>query len=398
MIVNTGRAQRTEPRARIIRGSSCWWFLGPGGTARLSERHLTAERVLRPAAESSLRAAGLLSAPAPRNYSLTVLTSTACNLGCGYCFQNTAQDLTGNGRPRRISPTRLTTATIARVMSFAAERMARAGLDGLALMLFGGEPLLNLPACRELLSRAADHGMASASMTSNGTLLTPAIAEQLYRLGLRDVQVTFDGDAATHDIIRVRRGGGGTFDAIVDNIAKASDAAPLRWLLRVNVSHYNWAGIDTLVSRLADRIEPAQCTVYFTRVGDLGIGYNNSLRHSADLAASFFRWQRSALEYGFRVPRPGADLPCQACSHRNGRYGAVVSADGTLSSCWDTAGKQAWQVGTVESGYLPPAETQGRWISCEDSYQYDDGAEAVSTFRDTVDSALLDYLDATGRL
>ncbi len=383
---------------RILRGEKNWWFLGPGGVARLRAGHLTAGGELRPAAERRLRESGLLSVRPPRAYSLTVLTSTDCNLGCAYCFQNTGQDPTGGSRPPRIAHSRLTPETITSILGFADRQMAAAGLDKLTLLLFGGEPLLNPRGCLELLARASDHGLSYAWMISNATLLTPSLARQLADLGLRSVQVTFDGDRGDHDQIRVRRSRGGTFDAIVRNIDRASEASTLRWTLRVNVSHHNYLGTDALIDRLAATLDPARCTIYFARVGDVGVGYANDLLHTGELSARFSGWQRRALDLGFKVSRPGADLPCPTCGSGDGRYGAVVNADGTLSSCWETAGQPGWEVGSVTGGYQPGTQGGERWITCGDLYQYGDDQRALASFRDAVDAALLDYLDETGRL
>src|SRR5262249_49868063 len=149
----------TAPRERVIRGANNWWFLGPGGIARLTARHLTADGALTASAEDHLRKTGLYAVKAPRVYQLTVLTSTDCNLGCGYCFQNVAQDTTGGNRPPRIAHSRLTSSTITDILEFASRQMAAAGLEKLHVQLFGGEPLLNTNGCRELLARAADYGL-----------------------------------------------------------------------------------------------------------------------------------------------------------------------------------------------------------------------------------------------
>lgn len=277
--------------------------------------------------------------------------------------------------------------------------MAAAGLDKLKILLFGGEPLLNPRGCLELLERAAGIAPTSAWMISNATLLTPSLARRLADLGLTSVQVTFDGDRADHDRIRVGRAdGGATFDKIVGNIAKASEDTPLQWTLRVNVSQETFHGVDALVDRLAAALDPARCTLYFARIGDVGVGYANSLLHTGELSAAFTRWQRRALDLGFTVGRPGVRKTCVTCGHTDGRYGAVVSADGTLASCWETAGKPDWEVGTVTDGYLPGAETRDRWIACQDLYRFDEDARTLARFRDSVDTALLDYLQETGRL
>jgi len=383
---------------RIVRGKKNLWFLGPGGLARLRAGHVTADGALTEAAETYLRERGLFSAREPDWYSLTVLTSTDCNLGCGYCFQNIGQDLSGGNRPPRIAHARLTSETISGILEFTKTQMAAVGREKLDVLLFGGEPLLNPRGCKELLARAADYGLTSASMISNGTLLTPSLAQELTDLGLRLVQVTFDGDRAQHDVIRVRRSGGGTFEDIIENMVAVSQATSLKWQLRVNVSHHNYQGIDALLERLAERLDPSRCSMHFAWVGDMGVGYVNDLRHETTLAERFFGWRRHALEAGFALKRPTALAPCQTCSFTNGRYGAVVNADGTLSSCWETAGKPGWQVGTITTGYLPAEQTTDRWITCEDSCHYADDDQTIRAFNDEIDAALLDYLDETGRL
>lgn len=393
----------TAQHERIFRGTQGWWFVGPGGTARLSPRHVTEDRALRPDAERQLRAKGLFRSSDYRGYSLTVLTSTDCNLGCGYCFQNTGQDSRGGSRPPRIDHARLTTDTVTRILAFTERQMKQAGLDRLLLMLFGGEPLLNPRGCKELLRRAADHGLAYAGMTSNATLLTPLLAKELYALGLRSVQVTFDGDRADHDLIRVARTGGPTFDAIVHNMARVCETTPLAWVVRINVSHLNVGNIGALIERLAEKLDPGKlgpgrCTLSLERIGDVGIGYRNELSTTDGLAAAFAGWLRRAVDLGFTVQPPRPHTPCQACSFRDGRYGAVVNADGTLSSCWQTAGKPEWTVGTVDEGYLPADQTGDRWISCDANYLELSGPDTVARFDDQVDAALLDYLSATGRL
>ncbi|MGE5812986.1 MAG: radical SAM protein, partial [Acidobacteriota bacterium] len=98
----------------------------------------------------------------------------------------------------------------------------------LALMFFGGEPLLNLPVMYYLAERA--HTIArsrelpvSISIVTNGLLLTKEIVERLLPLGLTSVKVTLDGDRDTHNRMRPLRGGQGTFDKIVRNVAQVAD-------------------------------------------------------------------------------------------------------------------------------------------------------------------------------
>jgi uncharacterized protein len=397
-VPNTLSAHGPAVTPRLIRAGSGWWFLGGGGRARVRPAQVTADGMLVESAERYLRDAGLYDTAPYTAYSLTVLTSTDCNLGCGYCFQNTGQDPNGGDRPPRIEHARLTPERIGTVLDFTRARMAESGLEQLFVTLFGGEPLLNPRGCRELLERAADLNLTWATMTSNGTLLTPLIARDLNRAGLKHVQITFDGDRPQHDDIRVKRSGGGTFDVITSNMAKAMDSTDLRWTLRVNVSHLNWQGMDSLVERLAERLDPSRCTLYFARIGDIGVGYANRLTHEAELAGEFVRWYSRALDLGFAIRQPGAKLPCPTCSFTDGKYGAVVNADGVLSSCWETAGHPGWEVGTITDGYLPAQVTAERWTTCYDRYRHDEDASVRDAFEDRVDAAVLDRLYATGQL
>ena len=381
-----GHHEKTAPE-RVLRGRGGWWFLGAGGIARLSLEHVLRDGTVLPESERRLRELGLYTRRLPAAYALTVLTSTGCNLGCEYCFQNTGRDPDGGTRPPRIAQARLASDTITAILQFTDRQMAMAGLDKLHLTLFGGEPLLNPRGCLELLDRAGGHGMTSASMISNLTLLTPPLAERLSDRGLTSVQITFDGDRGDHDQIRVRRSGDGTFDAIVRNVRLASEITPLRWLLRVNVQAGNHLGIDALIDRLASALDPSRCTLYLAPVAVMGSGYPETGASAAD----YIRWHRRAIKAGFSVPRPRAAAPCQTCGDQGGRYGAVVSADGTLSSCWETAGRPDWKVGTARDGYLPGGIADDRWVTC---LGHGLAARHLAAFsdQDIIDAALLDQL------
>jgi uncharacterized protein len=212
--------------------------------------------------------------------------------------------------------------------------------------------------------------MAGASMATNGVRLTPRLAEQLSAAGLKTAQITFDGSRADHDQIRVKRSGAGTFDTIVNNMGRAAEVTDLTWHIRVNVSHHNFDRLGDLFGELEHRIDPSRCVVNFAWVGDAGFGYDNGLE---------------------RVDR------VSLCSTPGGRHGAVVNADGTLYSCWQSAGKAGYEVGTIDDGYLDESSVADRWVTCGYEYEQPD-PELAAAFQDRVDGQLLDYLYETGRI
>lgn len=382
---------------RLVRSEHGWWFIGNQTWTLLKPGAVRPDGTVREDLDAFLHASGAYRPRVPVSFSLTVLTTTTCNLGCGYCFQNTSLAPAGSHRPPRIERQRLGAATTDRIIRFTSERMMEVGLEKLTLILFGGEPLLNPRGCLELLDRARAIGLQSATMTTNGVLLTPRLAMDLEAAGLNHAQVTFDGSREDHDRIRVKKSGGATFDTIVRNLARATEVTDLRWGLRVNVSHHNFARIGKLFGQLDGQVDPGRCTVTFAWVGDAGFGYDNALGYVEDVSERFVTWTIEALEAGFQVERPSMRTTCHVCSVPGGKYGAVVNADGTLYSCWQSAGKRGFEVGTIDDGYLDVSRVADRWVTC--GYEYEStGPTAASEFQDRVDGRVLDHLYAAGRL
>ena len=382
---------------RLLRGEYGWWYLAERKLLLLAPAAVDDEGLLRPEVDAQLRAAGV-NDPGPRPpYSLTVLTTTACNLGCAYCFQNTEPDPTGGPRPPRIATSALQRETARRILDFVATRMAEAELKELDVHLFGGEPLLNPDGCRDMLELAAGYAMTSAQMTTNGTLLTRPLAEQLAGLGLGSVQITFDGNRADHDLSRVRRSGGGTFDDILANVAEAAEATTIQWNFRINVSQRNRDGLAEMVDQIAATVDATRCYIGFALVHDVGVGFTSTLGPEASLVDDVVGWFQRAIGLGFKVRRPRPVQPCRTCTYRDGQLGVVANADGILYSCWETAGKPGWEVGTTTGGYLPDADVAGRWVSCGHDARNTDPS-AAARFRDTVDTRVLDHLHSIGRL
>lgn len=397
---------------RLLPSAYGWWYLGGRQPVLLGPGAVDAAGTLDPAVELRLLAAGADS-PAPvRAYALTVLTTTACNLGCGYCFQNLTPTPLGVSRPPRIDEASMSRQTARETVDFAAAQMIEAGLTALDLHLSGGEPLLNPAGCRDLLEFAGQRGLRSARLTTNGTLLTTRLAGELADAGLGSVRITLDGRRGDHDLVRVRRSGGaGSFDVILGRLAKASAATTLRWDLRVNVSQRNRDGLPELIDEVAARIDPGRCSLTFDPIRGAGAACGGPLTRSPRLADEFVRWIVRAAERGFRIRPPAATPACRSCSVRSGWSGAVVNADGVLYGCAETAGRRGAAVGTVCSGFLPAGEIDGRRVGCS---RADRGpaagaagavgaagaaaeAPAALAFQDVVDGRILD-LHAAGRL
>jgi uncharacterized protein len=380
---------------RLLPGAVGWWAVAGGKVARLPDRAVVGGNLTDDAAES-LSASGFLQPAVRSTYAVTVLTATACNLGCAYCFQNTAPAKPGSSAPPRIRTFRLTPELVETTVAFVSGQMLKHGHDRTSLLIFGGEPLLNVDGSLLLLTQFSRLGLAMSEIVTNGVLLTTDVANRLEAAGLRRVQITFDGSREDHDTARVTRNGRGTYDTILKHVAAASEATSLRWNLRVNVSHHNIGGLSSLVDDLAQAVVPARSSLHLALIDDVGLGYGNSVGYRREFADEFVAVNDRAIDLGFTVPLSSPLSQCPYCAVVGGSGGAVINADGQLYSCWENAGREEWSVGDVASGYGP--DVASRWVACDfDSAPHGDASETRQFF-ERVDAAALDAMYVRDRL
>ena len=108
-------------------------------------------------------------------------------------------------------------------MEWIKSQIIKLGYRSLYLNFYGGEPLLNQPVLEYLAGSmkawCESRGIGFKFMVqTNGYLLTTELVERFLDLGLKQVRVSVDGVGEDHDKNRPLRGGGGTFDVIMDNI------------------------------------------------------------------------------------------------------------------------------------------------------------------------------------
>ncbi|HET7386120.1 MAG TPA: hypothetical protein VFJ19_05570 [Nocardioidaceae bacterium] len=165
----------------------------------------------------------------------------------------------------------------------------------------------------------------------------------------------------------------------------------MNWNFRVNVSHGNWERLPALIDDLARLRLGRGVSLDFALVDDVGIGYTNELNLALPLADHFIRLIDNAIAHGFRVSPLGGSLDdCPFCGKVGGESGAVINADGVLYSCWETAGRPEWAVGTVSHGYDSLECIQDRWVACNHEAEAHGQATEVLQFYERVDAHILD--------
>ena len=148
--------------------------------------------------------------------SLVMNLTNQCNLSCQYCYEFGEDRITTpEGKPKFMD---LATAQASVDFLLAQSR----GRRTVHITFFGGETLMNFPLLKQVVqyatAQAAAEGRAvDFSLTTNATLLTPAIIDFLSenRIG---VTVSMDGPPDLHDKLRVFANGRGSYDIIAPRV------------------------------------------------------------------------------------------------------------------------------------------------------------------------------------
>jgi radical SAM protein with 4Fe4S-binding SPASM domain len=144
--------------------------------------------------------------PQPTGAPITIVWNftNRCNLNCLHCHQDS-------------SPT---SACLELTTSQAFKVIDKMGDAGVAILTFsGGEPLLRSD-LYDAIKRANDNGML-CTIASNGTLITPKVAERLAKAGIKRVEIGLDGARAeTHDFLRNKPG---SFEATIEGIRNCAE-------------------------------------------------------------------------------------------------------------------------------------------------------------------------------
>jgi uncharacterized protein len=149
-------------------------------------------------------------------FKATIVLNLDCNLACPYCYEGYYRG------DKYLGP------EVARqAVDFIVQEQIGRCRD-VKIGFYGGEPLLSIPMIRDIArpiqQAAREKGVGfSFCLTTNATLLTRAVVEELCPLGLTEVIATLDGTRQIHDRQRPFVSGKGSFDCIVANLKEVWD-------------------------------------------------------------------------------------------------------------------------------------------------------------------------------
>jgi Fe-coproporphyrin III synthase len=148
-----------------------------------------------------------------------------CNLHCVHCYSDSANRAYTGELSTEEGKTLL-------------DDLAAFGIP--ALLLSGGEPLIR-PDIFELIEYARGRGLR-VTLSTNGTLITPEVAERLNSLGVSYVGISLDGIGATNDMFRGHKG---AFDKAMAGFRNCK-AVGQRVGLRMTLTRRNCQDLDQL--------------------------------------------------------------------------------------------------------------------------------------------------------
>lgn len=165
----------------------------------------------------------------------------SCNFACTYCYQD----------EYTTAKQGLTVEVIDAFFRYVSTEFAGRKKY---LTVFGGEPLLNSPKQKEMIAyllKLANSSNLEVCFVTNGYSLVDYI-EILKTASIREIQVTLDGKGSVHDARRFLKGGGATFDKIVEGVdACLQNELPVN--LRMVVDKENIAGLPEMAQFAIDK-------------------------------------------------------------------------------------------------------------------------------------------------
>ena len=279
-----------------------------------------------------LESMGRASCALPHGIALTICPTMGCNFDCPYCFE----DHFAGKMSAQVQDD---------VVALAERMMEASGAKDLSVSWFGGEPLLATDVIETLSARLmalseARGGSYSASIITNGYLLTQEVVDLLDAAKVKTAQITIDGLGPTHDATRRLAGGGPSFERITSNLR--NNRIPFRVSIRHNVHEGNKHeadALETYVERLAE--ESGNDLSYYPAP-------------VSGSAAADERGEQVALLCGSDASEVGIRQEAQRFRVGRGHYCGAhsiwcvgIDEKGNLHKCWEAVDKPALSFGTA---------------------------------------------------
>lgn len=268
---------------------------------------------------------------------LVIAPTLACNMACTYCYEA--------NKSGRLSPQ-----LIEKIVEFV-EKRAR-GIERLDVGWYGGEPLLAADIIEDLTETFLDLGKEykfdyTASLITNGYLLTPAMTDRMQEFKVAMAQITLDGPGRVHNRKRPLKNGRPSFETIVENARYAMEKMGIG--VRVNVDRSFTADI---IAELLDELTRAglhkKAGVYFGQLEASTQVCSNiaeSCFETADFSRIEIEFYQLLLDHGFRIDKLPSPMSTFCMAQNINSF--LIDPAGNLYKCFNHVGDTAKSMGNI---------------------------------------------------
>lgn len=285
--------------------------------------------------------------------SVTLIPTYNCNFRCEYCFEKKLFDK-GKDYLQRSMDAETLAAVFIQIDKYREE-----GYQIGQVTLFGGEPLLrtSYPIVKQIVDLCKERGITLFAVTNGHDL--KHYQDLLTKDGINSIQITLDGEEATHDSRRYLAGGQPTFARIVENITMALKQG-IHVAVRSNVNKRNIAQLEGLMQIYQDKgwteypnfsyyfksthkcyEEPAEAITdveLMERLNSIyggveGFSFNSIYSNLTRTLGSMFKSE------GYAPLRAGY------CGATTGMF--TIDPYGDIYPCWDVLGDRKESIGVV---------------------------------------------------
>lgn len=273
---------------------------------------------------------------------LTIAPTVDCNFSCSYCFEH---------HKHNSYMTKETEDNLLKfIKSFNTKRIH--------ILWFGGEPLLNFKSIKNITHKVIKNNFElSASIITNGYLLTKEKVELLNTLKIDSVQITLDGLEKVHNQRRTHKKGYNTFYKIISNLDYLVEYAEKNLIqisIKVTVDSNNKSAFPEVFSFIKNRY----AAQFETRIIDVGLNFVSNDASGESFSSCVFKnydkinYFKYLKESGFDKnrllrllePRFSISECIMRCINSFG-----IGPDGNIYKCLEDFGNQDKSIGNINS-------------------------------------------------
>lgn len=244
-----------------------------------------------------------------------ILTTTACNARCIYCFE------------KEMSVQTMDLQTADRVIDFIKHSLNNH--KAIRLDWFGGEPLINKEIISYVCTKLREvlpNIIFQSSMTSNGSLFDQETILESKNWNLTSVQITLDGTESVHDSIKRYTSNKYNFKKTIENIHNLIDN-DISVSIRLNFHTGNVPDLLNLIDFLYNEYG-TKIGVYASQIYDVG---KVSEKYEPMFAGNILIGK--LVEYGYLKLEKIIEQSQRTCGFATHSNYYIINPNGSLTKC-----------------------------------------------------------------